>query len=66
MNLRRVTLGWSLVVLSSTGCTQAFKATRQFNLSAAWADYERIVVRSRNGDVSLMPGDGAKISIVAP
>ncbi|MCH7870899.1 MAG: DUF4097 family beta strand repeat protein [Planctomycetes bacterium] len=63
MIMRRMILGLSLVALSSTGCAHAFKASRQFNLSSAWEGYERIVVRSRNGDVSLMPGDGSEISI---
>ena len=63
MNRNVVISGLALLALSSAGCSQAFKATREFSLSAAWDDYERIVVRSRNGNVSLMPGEGDEITI---
>lgn len=63
--MRRIVVfsGLALLALSSSGCSQTFKASREFSLSAAWEDYERIVVRSRNGDVSLMPGEGDAITI---
>lgn len=63
MNRNAVISGLALLALSSSGCSHAFKATREFSLSAAWEDYERIVVRSRNGNVSLMPGEGDEITI---
>ncbi|MCH8805639.1 MAG: DUF4097 family beta strand repeat protein [Planctomycetes bacterium] len=63
MNLRKTILALSLIALSTTGCVNAFKSTRPFDLTVAWEDYDRIVVRSRNGSVSLEIGEGPEASI---
>lgn len=52
-----------LLLCGATGCSQAFKATRDFSLSADWQDYERVVVRTRNGNVHLVTGAGDGISV---
>jgi len=52
------------VALVGCGCTGgAFRATRDFALTKPWENYERIVVRSRNGRVDLAVGDGNDVRI---
>ncbi len=52
-----------LLLCGATGCSQAFRSSQDFSLSADWRDYERVVVRTRNGNVDLTAGAGDGISI---
>lgn len=45
-----------LASLAATGCQGAFRAGRDVALDVAWADYDRIVVRTANGRVDLAVG----------
>jgi DUF4097 and DUF4098 domain-containing protein YvlB len=60
----RAALPAALLLLSgATGCSQAFKASHDFALSAPWQDYERVVVRTRNGNVDMATEPGGDIAI---
>lgn len=52
-----------LVLVPLSGCGPLFRATRDFSLTAAWQNFERIYVRTVNGSVELTsePGEGIRI-----
>ncbi len=47
----------SLVLAGLCGCGGLTTVVRDFNLTADWGDYDRLVVVSRNGSVQVAPGE---------
>ena len=45
------------------GCSGAFKATAPVDETVAWAGFDRVLVRTANGSVTLEPGDGPDVCI---
>ena len=63
--MRHAALCLTIVVaaLGSSGCGPAFHAKRGFLLDVPWEDYQRIVVRTRNGGVELSVEQGDDMRI---
>lgn len=49
--------------LALAGCSGAFKATAPVDEAVAWAGFDRVLVRTTNGAVTLEPGDGPDVRI---
>jgi hypothetical protein len=56
--------GLAVIALAITGCgSPLVRVTEHFSLDAPWQDYQRVVVRTANGHVELLPGTGDEIQI---
>lgn len=51
------------IVLAAGGCAGSFRAEREFSLSAAWEDYDGLIVRTRNGRIDLEPHDRPDVAV---
>ncbi len=64
---RKALAGLLLLVTGVGGCViatgGAAQARRPFDRTTSWGDYERIVVRSRNGAVDLKVGSGTDVKV---
>jgi hypothetical protein len=64
MHRRVLALSLAATVVALTGCSPTlFRASEHFGLDVPWDDYERVVVRTRNGHVELLPGASDEIRI---
>lgn len=60
---RRVALAVFAVVLFTLSGCRTYSVREDFHLTAAWNDYQRVVVRTRDGSVALGTGDVPEIRI---
>lgn len=64
MHRRVLVLSLAVMAVALTGCSSTlFRASERFGLDVPWDDYERVVVRTRNGHVELLPGASDEIRI---
>ena len=65
--LMLASVAMTIGILVTSGCSAVrgggVQATREFTMTAPWADYERVIVHSRNGGVDLVVADVPGIEI---